>query len=143
MIWYMFLFFFFGGGLSAKSRVRGTLEIYHAFIRDLDASDSSSSTNLEPDWEVVNDAEQEQEADMVIDNIPLRLLPSQFLIEHVIFACVSIPMLDHQELNHCRLDGKNVKMPMAERITSIMSLEPRSGRDLRRKPTPIYWIQHD
>lgn len=42
---------------SARSRVRGTLEVYHAFIRDLDASDTSSSTNNEPDWELVNDGE--------------------------------------------------------------------------------------
>lgn len=39
--------------------MRGTLEVYHAFIRDLDASDTSSSTNNEPDWELVNDGESE------------------------------------------------------------------------------------
>lgn len=44
---------------SARSRVRGTLEVYHAFIRDLDASDASSTTNNEPDWELVNDGESE------------------------------------------------------------------------------------
>lgn len=48
---------------SARSRVRGTLDVYHAFIRDLDASDTSSSTNNEPDWEIVNDGETESDAE--------------------------------------------------------------------------------
>lgn len=39
---------------SARSRVRGTLEIYHAFVRDLDAS-SSSNTTSESDWDVIDD----------------------------------------------------------------------------------------
>lgn len=34
---------------SVKSKVRGNLEIYHAYVRDLDAS-----TTSEPDWEVVD-----------------------------------------------------------------------------------------
>lgn len=42
---------------SARSRVRGTLEVYHAFIRDLDASDTSTSTGHEQDWEIVDDSE--------------------------------------------------------------------------------------
>lgn len=50
---------------SARSRVRGTLEVYHAFIRDLDASDTSSSTNNEPDWELVNEGESEADAETV------------------------------------------------------------------------------
>lgn len=50
---------------SARSRVRGTLEVYHAYIRDLDASDTSSSTNNEPDWELVNDGEADPDADNV------------------------------------------------------------------------------
>lgn len=53
------------GICSARSRVRGTLEIYHAFIRDLDASDTSSSTNNEPDWELVNEGETEPDAESV------------------------------------------------------------------------------
>ncbi|XP_055324377.1 E3 ubiquitin-protein ligase Nedd-4 isoform X2 [Sitodiplosis mosellana] len=50
---------------SARSRVRGTLEVYHAFIRDLDASDTSSSTNNEPDWELVNEGETEPDVETV------------------------------------------------------------------------------
>lgn len=53
------------GFCSARSRVRGTLEVYHAFIRDLDASDTSSSTNNETDWELVNDGETEPEIESV------------------------------------------------------------------------------
>lgn len=45
--------------------MRGTLEVYHAYIRDLDASDTSSSTNNDHDWELVNDGEPEPEADTV------------------------------------------------------------------------------
>lgn len=45
--------------------MRGTLEVYHAFIRDLDASDTSSSTNNEPDWELVNDGESEPDVESV------------------------------------------------------------------------------
>lgn len=49
---------------SARSRVRGTLEVYHAFIRDLDASDdTSSSTNNDPDWELVNEGETEPDVE--------------------------------------------------------------------------------
>lgn len=51
--------------ISARSRVRGTLEVYHAFIRDLDASDTSSSTNNEPDWELVNEGETEPDVEAV------------------------------------------------------------------------------
>lgn len=51
---------------SARSRVRGTLEVYHAFIRDLDASDdTSSSTNNEPDWELVNEGETEPDVETI------------------------------------------------------------------------------
>lgn len=50
---------------SARSRVRGTLEVYHAFIRDLDASDTSSSTNNEPDWELVNEGEAESDVESI------------------------------------------------------------------------------
>lgn len=49
--------------ISARSRVRGTLEVYHAFIRDLDASDTSSSANLEQDWEIVTDGESEHDGE--------------------------------------------------------------------------------
>jgi E3 ubiquitin-protein ligase NEDD4 len=35
---------------SARSKVRGTLEIYHAFIRDADASRGTSDT----EWEIVD-----------------------------------------------------------------------------------------
>lgn len=38
---------------SARSRVRGTLEIYHAFVRDLDASTSSAASDS--DWDVIDD----------------------------------------------------------------------------------------
>lgn len=48
---------------SARSRVRGTLEVYHAFIRDLDTSDTSTSTNNEQDWELVDDGEHETDAE--------------------------------------------------------------------------------
>lgn len=48
---------------SARSRVRGTLEVYHAFIRDLDASDTSSTTNLEQDWEIVQDGDSEHDVE--------------------------------------------------------------------------------
>ncbi|XP_031619694.1 E3 ubiquitin-protein ligase Nedd-4 isoform X2 [Contarinia nasturtii] len=44
---------------SARSRVRGTLEVYHAFIRDLDTPDTISSN--EPEWELVNEAETDAE----------------------------------------------------------------------------------
>lgn len=60
-----FNFNFFPSFLSARSRVRGTLEVYHAFIRDLDASDTSSSTNNEPDWELVNEGETEPDVEAV------------------------------------------------------------------------------
>lgn len=59
------LFFFSIYLYSARSRVRGTLEVYHAFIRDLDASDTSSSTNNEPDWELVNEGETEPDVETV------------------------------------------------------------------------------
>lgn len=45
--------------------MRGTLEVYHAFIRDLDASDTSSSTNNEPDWELVSEGETESDVETV------------------------------------------------------------------------------
>lgn len=38
---------------SARSRVRGQLEIYHAFVRDLDASTSSAASDS--DWDVIDD----------------------------------------------------------------------------------------
>lgn len=57
---YLFIYLY-----SARSRVRGTLEVYHAFIRDLDASDTSSSTNNEPDWELVNEGETEPDVETV------------------------------------------------------------------------------
>lgn len=37
---------------SARSRVRGTLEIYHAFVRDLDATSSSGASDS--DWDVID-----------------------------------------------------------------------------------------
>lgn len=37
---------------SARSRVRGTLEIYHAFVRDLDATSSSGTSDSE--WDVID-----------------------------------------------------------------------------------------
>lgn len=46
---------------SARSRVRGTLEIYHAFVRDLDATTTSqtSATNSDSSgWEDVNGDEE-------------------------------------------------------------------------------------
>lgn len=50
--------------ISARSRVRGTLEVYHAFIRGIsDTSDTSSTTNLEQDWEIVTDAESEHDGE--------------------------------------------------------------------------------
>lgn len=49
---------------SARSRVRGTLDVYAAFIRDLDASDTSSSTN-DPDWELVNEGETEPDNESI------------------------------------------------------------------------------
>lgn len=49
---------------SARSRVRGTLEVYHAYIRDLDASDTSSSNN-EQDWDIVAATEANIEAETV------------------------------------------------------------------------------
>ena len=36
---------------SARSKVRGTLEIYHAYIRDLD---SNGANGADPDWEIVD-----------------------------------------------------------------------------------------
>lgn len=45
--------------------MRGTLEVYHAFIRDLDASDNSSSTNNEPEWELVSEGETESDVETV------------------------------------------------------------------------------
>lgn len=36
---------------SARSKVRGTLEIYHAYIRDLDSNGSNAA---DPDWEIVD-----------------------------------------------------------------------------------------
>lgn len=54
---------------SARSRVRGTLEVYHAFIRDADTSDTSSSTNLEQDWEVVNNRDTDTDSDSVNQSI--------------------------------------------------------------------------
>lgn len=35
---------------SVRSKVRGTLEIYHAYIRDHDFDSSAT----EPDWEIVD-----------------------------------------------------------------------------------------
>lgn len=48
--------------------MRGTLEVYHAFIRDLDASDTSTSTNNEQDWELVDDGEHETDAESSTHN---------------------------------------------------------------------------
>lgn len=48
---------------SAKSRVRGTLDIYHAFIRDLDddsenvtppESPTPPETATPPEWDIIN-----------------------------------------------------------------------------------------
>lgn len=48
---------------SAKSRVRGTLDIYHAFVRDLDDhsenvtppdSPTPPETATPPEWDIVN-----------------------------------------------------------------------------------------
>lgn len=52
---------------SARSRVRGTLEVYHAYIRDLDASDASSTTT-DQDWDILNASEATIEADTVAQN---------------------------------------------------------------------------
>lgn len=38
--------------VSARSKVRGTLEIYHAYIRD--SSDASDTSRGEADWEIVD-----------------------------------------------------------------------------------------
>ncbi|KAJ6642960.1 E3 ubiquitin-protein ligase Nedd-4, partial [Pseudolycoriella hygida] len=46
----------------AKSRVRGTLEIYHAFVRDLDdnsenitsESPTPTETATPPEWDIIN-----------------------------------------------------------------------------------------
>lgn len=48
--------------------MRGTLEIYHAFIRDLDASDTPTSTGNEQDWELVDDGEHETDAETSTHN---------------------------------------------------------------------------
>ncbi|CAO1304308.1 unnamed protein product [Diamesa hyperborea] len=37
--------------VGARSKVRGTLEIYHAYIRDLDSNGSNAA---DPDWEIVD-----------------------------------------------------------------------------------------
>lgn len=64
-----FLFFltYWNHLYSARSRVRGTLEVYHAFIRDLDASDTSSSINNDPDWELVNDGDGDGDGETEAD----------------------------------------------------------------------------
>lgn len=36
---------------SARSKVRGNLEIYHAYIRDLDSNGTNAA---DPDWEIVD-----------------------------------------------------------------------------------------
>lgn len=48
--------------------MRGTLEVYHAFVRDSDASDTSSSTNNEPDWELINDGENEGDVEAAVQS---------------------------------------------------------------------------
>lgn len=53
--------------VGARSRVRGTLEVYHAYIRDLDASDASSTTT-DQDWDILNASEANTEADTVSQN---------------------------------------------------------------------------
>lgn len=39
---------------SARSKIRGNLELYHAFIRDLDSSNGSNSEG----WEMVDNEQQ-------------------------------------------------------------------------------------
>lgn len=48
--------------------MRGTLEVYHAYIRDLDASDTSSTTNTEHEWDMVADADAE-EPEVEVENM--------------------------------------------------------------------------
>lgn len=84
---------------SARSRVRGTLDIYAAFIRDLDASDTSSSTNNDPDWELVNEGETEPDNEsvahtqvslsFVINSQPTSIFRSPFQKQTIvkIFSC--------------------------------------------------------
>lgn len=77
--WHFFCLYLF---CSARSRVRGTLEVYHAFIRDLDASDTSSSINNEPDWELVNEGETEQDAESIAHSQVSRISKSRTLTPH-------------------------------------------------------------
>lgn len=117
---------------SARSRVRGTLEVYHAFIRDLDASDTSSSTNNEPDWELVNDGENETDVESiahtqvssqavsVVVAISNRMQKFYFhFSNYSIFLKNRMSMEHHPLPIHFRLDGRNGKMPMVFQIDLI------------------------
>lgn len=69
---------------SARSRVRGTLEVYHAYIRDLDASDTSS-TNNEQEWDILNASEASIEADTATQNNVRSVQRQQPIIFHFRF----------------------------------------------------------
>lgn len=57
--------------------MRGTLEIYHAFIRDLDASDTSTSAGNEQDWELVDDGEPETDTETSAHTeVSISILPT-------------------------------------------------------------------
>lgn len=69
---------------SARSRVRGTLEVYHAYMHDSDAPGTSTSMN-EQEWDVIASSEANNEPEplsqtnvSLIYSLPISLHSNHF-----------------------------------------------------------------
>lgn len=127
---------------SAKSRVRGTLDIYHAFIRDLDdnsetvtppESPTPPESATPPEWDIVNSPTSvssfwfRHHCPISLDN--LFWLHSKILLVRI------------RRLTSYLKDGKNDKMLTVERTTLIMLPERRNGNALQCKSLSFgLWI---
>lgn len=140
-------------GCSARSKVRGTLEIYHAYIRD-----SDTSSRGDADWEIVDNNSTTVSVSVYTLYLicllfccahSLELIAGEESYSYLVFATLRPSiclcnckihshsrcrwLIQRQALNRCPLAGKNAKTPMDARIMLTTLQGQHSGKDRRCK----------
>jgi hypothetical protein len=130
------------GIFSAKSRVKGFLEIYHAYIREPNtgSTDEEETTPAEgePGWEMIDGVQTAAGTVETPAQVGIFWITSQCRdnLHAIVFRLLRFPIKSKSCL--FLLDGKKDKMPTAGPISSITMQGLRNGSGLYRKQQLIF-----
>lgn len=130
---------------SARSKVRGTLEIYHAYIRD-----SEASRGGETDWEIVDNNSSSVSVSFILSKVFFLFLlifssslsqrrtntnePRSAFLSHSAFVCVAFLFLNPF---HCDFDRPQMMTP----TTAIEPL-PSGWEERQDANGRTYYVNH-